>query len=118
LPELKLSSDRVAPLLPERTCSKLRVDAVVLGECEETLVRLAELPRDRWGGVAGLCYEDHGPIVVEGGPQAADLANLPALDWPADTVGRHGRRHHRFDALRQIAIFRQDLGEISERSPK
>ena len=73
-------------------CSKLRVDAVVLGECEETLVRLAKLPQDRWGA-AGLCYEDHGPIVVEGGPQDADLADLPALDWSADTVGRHG--HHR-----------------------
>src|SRR5436309_5662313 len=33
---------------PRVTLRKLQVDAVVLGECEETLVRLAELPRDRW----------------------------------------------------------------------
>ncbi len=69
---------------PRASLRKLRVDAVVLGECEETLVRLAELPRDRWHEVAGLCYEDHGRIVVQGGPQAADLANLPPLSWPAE----------------------------------
>ena len=51
-----------------------------------------------WNEVAGLCYEDHGKIVVHGGPQAADLANLPPLVWPAETLGRHGHHHHRFDA--------------------
>src|SRR5207237_3491847 len=74
------------------------VDAVLMGECEETLVRLAQLPRDRWHEVAGLCYENHGRIVVQGGPQAADLENLPPLSWPAETLGRHQHHHHRFDA--------------------
>ena len=83
---------------PRASLRKLRVDGVVLGECEETLVRLAELPRDRWHEVAGLCYEDHGRIVVQGGPQAADLANLPPLSWPAETLARHRHHHHRFDA--------------------
>src|SRR5207237_1944076 len=53
---------------------------------------------DRWHDIAGLCYEDHDRIVVQGGPQAADLTNLPALSWPAETLGRHGHHHHRFDA--------------------
>jgi anaerobic magnesium-protoporphyrin IX monomethyl ester cyclase len=83
---------------PRASLRKLRVDAVVLGECEEALVRLAELPRDRWHEVTGLCYEDHGQIVVQGGPQAADLANLPPLSWPAETLDRHRHHHHRFDA--------------------
>ncbi len=83
---------------PRAILRKLGVDAVVIGECEETLVRLARLPRDRWHEVAGLCYADHGQIIVRGGPQAADLANLPALSWPAETLGRHGHHHHRFDA--------------------
>jgi anaerobic magnesium-protoporphyrin IX monomethyl ester cyclase len=83
---------------PRATLRKLGVDAVVLGECEETLVRLAELPRDWWHEIAGLCYADHGRIVAQGGPQAADLANLPALTWPPETLGRHRHHHHRFDA--------------------
>jgi B12-binding domain/radical SAM domain protein of rhizo-twelve system len=83
---------------PRATLRKLRVDAVVLGECEETLVRLADSARDRWHEVAGLCYEDHGQILVQGGPQAADVTNLPPLSWPAETLGRHGHHHHRFDA--------------------
>jgi B12-binding domain/radical SAM domain protein of rhizo-twelve system len=83
---------------PRATLRKLGVDAVVLGECEETLLRLAEAPRDRWRDIAGLCYSDHGRIIVQGGPQAADLANLPAIGWPVDTLGRHRHHHHRFDA--------------------
>jgi anaerobic magnesium-protoporphyrin IX monomethyl ester cyclase len=83
---------------PRITLRKLGVDAVVLGECEETLVQLAELPRDRWNEIAGLCYENHGKIAVQGGPQAADLGNLPPLNWPAETLGRHRHHHHRFDA--------------------
>jgi anaerobic magnesium-protoporphyrin IX monomethyl ester cyclase len=82
---------------PRTTLRKLGVDAVVLGECEEVLVRLAELSRDRWHQVAGLCYADHAKVVVQGGPQAADLANLPALDWPTETLARHRHHHHRFD---------------------
>src|ERR1700758_2376883 len=34
---------------PRAALRKLGVDAVVLGECEETLVRLADVPRDAWG---------------------------------------------------------------------
>jgi anaerobic magnesium-protoporphyrin IX monomethyl ester cyclase len=83
---------------PETTLRKLGVDAVVLGECEETLVRLASNPRRAWREIAGLCHADHGDILVQGGPQAANLANLPPLAWPAETLRRHGHHHHRFDS--------------------
>jgi B12-binding domain/radical SAM domain protein of rhizo-twelve system len=82
---------------PRSALRKLGVDAVVIGECEETLVRLADLPRDGWRGIAGLCHVDEGEIVVQGDPQAADMTNLPALDWPAETLAGHRHHHHRFD---------------------
>ncbi|MBV9201487.1 MAG: TIGR04295 family B12-binding domain-containing radical SAM protein [Alphaproteobacteria bacterium] len=82
---------------PRATLRKLGVDVVALGECEETLVHLADRPPDRWHEVPGLCYASQGKIVVQGGPQAADVANLPALTWPAETLGAHRHHHHRFD---------------------
>ena len=84
---------------PRSTLRKLGVDAVVLGECEETLVRLAELPYSSWPGIPGLCCRDSGQIIVNGGPQAADVANLPALDWPAKVLAKHRHHHHRFETL-------------------
>jgi anaerobic magnesium-protoporphyrin IX monomethyl ester cyclase len=82
---------------PRAALRKLGVDAVVLGECEETLLRLADVSRSEWRGIAGLCYRDRGETVVQGGPQAVDMARLPALDWPAATLARHRHHHHRFD---------------------
>jgi anaerobic magnesium-protoporphyrin IX monomethyl ester cyclase len=82
---------------PRATLRKLQVDAVVLGECEEALVRLADTPRQEWRRLAGLCHADGGEIVVQGGPQTADVPNLPALAWPIETLRRHAHHHHRFD---------------------
>jgi B12-binding domain/radical SAM domain protein of rhizo-twelve system len=82
---------------PMATLRKLGVDAVVIGECEEVLVRLAATPRRHWQQIAGLCHRDGGEASVQGGPQAADMARLPALRWPAETLRRHGHHHHRFD---------------------
>lgn len=87
-----------ASTTPRSTLRKLGVDAAVLGECEETLVRLADLPRPAWSGIAGLCHVENQEIVVQGGPQAADLARLPPLSWPAATLGAHRHHHHRFDS--------------------
>ncbi len=111
-PELRRPQDlarilrRHAPLLvavgphgsttPRAALRKLAVDCVVMGECEETLVRLANGERD---GVAGVC--DYGPareIRVCGGPQAARFTDLPALRWPDAFIARHRHHHHRFDA--------------------
>jgi anaerobic magnesium-protoporphyrin IX monomethyl ester cyclase len=113
-PELRLPQKMLAALAPVRgirvavgphgstspraAVRKLGVDAVILGECEETLVHLADLPQDGWGGIAGLCHVNDGEILVQGGPQAADMESLPALDWPAETIAGHRHHHHRFDA--------------------
>ncbi len=82
---------------PRAALRKLAVDAVVLGECEEVLEQLANTPREYWGGIAGLCQWASGKIVVQGGPQAADVTKLPALSWPTPTLQRHTHHHHRFD---------------------
>jgi anaerobic magnesium-protoporphyrin IX monomethyl ester cyclase len=82
---------------PRATLRKLGVDAVVIGECEEVLVTLAGTPRRQWGKIAGLCRHDGNGIVVQGGPQAADMTRLPALRWPEETLRRHAHHHHRFD---------------------
>src|SRR4051812_15795945 len=83
---------------PRATLHKLGVDAVIIGECEEALVSLAETPRRHWGTIAGLCRREAGDIVVRGGPLAADMTRLPALRWPDETVRRHRHHHHRFDS--------------------
>ncbi|MGD9617855.1 MAG: TIGR04295 family B12-binding domain-containing radical SAM protein [Alphaproteobacteria bacterium] len=82
---------------PRAALRKLGVDAVIIGECEEMLVRIAEAPRRQWEKIAGLCRRDGAGIVVQGGPQAADMALLPALRWPEETLRRHAHHHHRFD---------------------
>jgi B12-binding domain/radical SAM domain protein of rhizo-twelve system len=83
---------------PRIALKKLGVDAVVQGECEEVLVRLAKTPRADWRTIPGLARHDGDDIAVRGGPQAVDMARLPALRWPRETVRRHAHHHHRFDA--------------------
>src|SRR5438105_15801098 len=82
---------------PRIAVKKLGVDAGVQGECEEVLVKLADTPREAWGTIAGLVRRHNGDIVVQGGPQAVDMARLPALRWHPDIVQRHAHHHHRFD---------------------
>lgn len=68
-----------ASTTPEATRKKLGVDIVIRGECEELLPALPD-----WRPQAT--------------PHASDMAALPALHWPLDTVRRHAHQHHRFDA--------------------
>ena len=82
---------------PRIAVKKLGVDAGVQGECEEVLVKLADTPREAWGTIAGLVRRHNEDIVVQGGPQAVDMARLPALRWHPDIVQRHAHHHHRFD---------------------
>lgn len=79
---------------PRATLKKLGVDVVVMGECEETLPRLSEMP---WETIQGICYSSAGEPRSQGGPQACNMASLPALEWPAETIRRHRHHHHRFD---------------------
>ncbi|HTV89239.1 MAG TPA: TIGR04295 family B12-binding domain-containing radical SAM protein [Stellaceae bacterium] len=99
LPGMRVAVGPHASTTPRAALRKLGVDAVVLGECEEVLVRLADKPRDAWRRIAGLCCRGDGDeVVVQGGPQAADVAALPALRWSGEVLQRHAHHHHRFDA--------------------
>jgi B12-binding domain/radical SAM domain protein of rhizo-twelve system len=79
---------------PRAALKKLGVDVVVMGECEEMLVRLAAGERD---GLVGTCYRNAGKIRVIGGPCAAAFVDQPPLAWPDEMVRRHRHHHHRFD---------------------
>ena len=80
---------------PRATIKKLGVDIVVMGECEQSLLRLANGERD----FAGLCRATAtGEIRVQGGPQAASFIDQPALQWPEEMIRRHHHHHHRFEA--------------------
>ena len=68
------------------------------GECEEVLVRLTDTPREQWRGIAGLCLRQGDEVVVQGGPQAADMMRLPVLRWPPEALRGHAHHHHRFDS--------------------
>ena len=97
LPGIRVAVGPHGSSTPRAALAKLGVDAVVLGECEEVLVSLADTPRDRWGGIAGLCHVAGGEIIVAGGPQAVGMARLPAIVWPPEVLRRHRHHHHRFD---------------------
>lgn len=80
---------------PRAVLHKLDVDVVVLGECEETVARLAQGERE---ALAGIAYRRNGGAIhVNGGPQAARFVETPPLVWPAAWLARHRHHHHRFD---------------------
>jgi hypothetical protein len=79
---------------PRAALKKLAVDIVVMGECEQSLLRLANGERD----FAGLCFAHGDTIRVNGGPQAASFKDQPVLTWPDEMVRRHHHHHHRFEA--------------------
>jgi hypothetical protein len=79
---------------PRTALRKLAVDIVVMGECEEALLRLANGEED----LTGTCFLDAGQIRVIGGPQAVPFVGQPALIWPDEMIARHAHHHHRFDA--------------------
>jgi hypothetical protein len=80
---------------PRTALRKLGVDMVVMGECEETLLRIAAGERR---DVPGTCYAEGGEIRVVGGPQAARFVDQPPLVWPDEMIARHHHHHHRFEA--------------------
>lgn len=79
---------------PRAALKKLGVDIIVMGECEASVLRLANGERD----FPGLCFADGAALRVNGGPQAASFTDQPALDWPAEMIRRHHHHHHRFEA--------------------
>jgi anaerobic magnesium-protoporphyrin IX monomethyl ester cyclase len=79
---------------PRAALRKLGVDIVVMGECETTLVRLANGEND----IPGIACAQNGTIRVNGGPQAAAFVDQPTLTWPDEMIARHAHHHHRFEA--------------------
>lgn len=107
-PELRVPQDLVAAIrplagrlvavgphgstAPRAALRKLGADIVVMGECEETIARLAEGgPLD---SVPSIAHRGG----VQGGPHAGRFADLPPLSWPAGWLARHHHHHHRFEA--------------------
>jgi B12-binding domain/radical SAM domain protein of rhizo-twelve system len=80
---------------PRPTLEKLDVDAVVRGECEEIVLRLAQAQELR--SVPSIAYRDDDGVRITGGPHAARFSDAPALRWPAEWIARHTHHHHRFD---------------------
>ena len=78
---------------PKAAIRKLRADVVVMGECEEVLPKLA----NSWTNILGIAYALNGLTWVQGGPQAVDMAALPALKWDSGFIQRHAHHHHRFE---------------------
>jgi anaerobic magnesium-protoporphyrin IX monomethyl ester cyclase len=88
-----------ASATPRAALRKLGVDVVVLGECEEILVMLADTPASRWCQVPSIAHARGGFEHVQGVPHASDLRALPALRWGRDSIARHAHHHHRFDSV-------------------
>ena len=79
---------------PRTALRKLGADLVVMGECEETVLRIAAGQRD----IPGTCFRDNHDIRVFGGPLAAAFVDQPALTWADEFIRHHYHHHHRFDA--------------------
>jgi B12-binding domain/radical SAM domain protein of rhizo-twelve system len=86
-----------ASTTPRAALSKLGADVVVIGECEEILPQLS----GDWSTIPSICYRSSEGLQVQGGPHAANMNELPALDWDIETIARHTHHHHRFDAAPQ-----------------
>jgi B12-binding domain/radical SAM domain protein of rhizo-twelve system len=83
-----------ASTTPRTTLRKLGVDVAILGECEEILPKLT----GDWKAVDSICYSSEGVLRVQGSPHAANMTELPALEWPPASLARHHHHHHRFEA--------------------
>jgi B12-binding domain/radical SAM domain protein of rhizo-twelve system len=79
---------------PKATLEKLGVDVVVMGECEDVVVRLAN-ERDR-SMIMSIAYVAADGVRIQGGPAATRFTDLPALKWPERWIRRHHHHHHRY----------------------
>ncbi len=79
---------------PRAALNKLDADVVVLGECEEVLVEIANGASE----ITSVASRSNGSVTVRGPNRASDMKALPALHWPAEAIARHHHHHHRFDA--------------------
>jgi B12-binding domain/radical SAM domain protein of rhizo-twelve system len=78
---------------------KLGVDVVIVGECEDVLVKLARTPRSSWSDVSSIALRPSGVVTRSGEGNRTDMRTLPALRWPQVALARHVHHHHRFDCM-------------------
>ena len=83
-----------ASTTPRATLRKTQADAVLLGECEDLLPKLAH----PWSQMQSIAFWAGSDVWVQGGLNSTDMNTLPALHWPDSLVRRHAHQHHRFDA--------------------
>jgi anaerobic magnesium-protoporphyrin IX monomethyl ester cyclase len=81
---------------PGIALKKLGCDTVVMGECEEVVLRLADADGEPHG-IDGLAWREGSETIVQGAPQAARFTDAPPLVWPDAWVARHAHHHHRFE---------------------
>jgi B12-binding domain/radical SAM domain protein of rhizo-twelve system len=86
-----------ASTTPATALRKLGADAVVIGECEDVLPKLA-VPPAEWGRIPSLATWVDGAPHLNGTPNATPMALLPALRWDAAAIRAHHHHHHRFEA--------------------
>ncbi|WP_349370745.1 TIGR04295 family B12-binding domain-containing radical SAM protein [Salinarimonas sp.] len=80
---------------PKPTLEKLGVDAVIRGECEETVVALAET--SDWSQVDGVARLVDGALETRGPTMASPFVDHAPLVWPREWLANHPHHHHRFD---------------------
>lgn len=80
---------------PKPTLEKLGVDAVIRGECEETIVALAET--SDWSRVDGVARLVDGAVETRGPVMASPFVDHAPLAWPSEWLANHPHHHHRFD---------------------
>jgi anaerobic magnesium-protoporphyrin IX monomethyl ester cyclase len=80
---------------PQATLTKVGATAVIRGEFEEILPRLAG---GDWADIPALFQATReGEASRRSQPHRATMENLPPLRWPGSWLRRHSHHHHRFD---------------------
>jgi B12-binding domain/radical SAM domain protein of rhizo-twelve system len=86
---------------PRATLHKLGADVVLRGECEQSILALADAGRPN--AVPGAAWRTAvDDIKVSGPPAVARFTDAPPLTWPDAWVHRHRHHHHRFDMIPDV----------------
>ena len=109
-PELRVPRDMISRLgmrtvavgphgssTPAAALEGTRADIILRGECEETVLALAQAGGEPDGVPGAVWRRPDGSIRINGEPQAAHFIDAPPLRWPDAWTRRHHHHHHRFD---------------------
>ncbi len=82
---------------PAGALKKLQADLLVVGEFEMVLPLLPLGVETTWQKVPSVCLRDTRGVQAPTKPFLSDMAALPPLKWPDNTIRKHAHQHHRFD---------------------